>query len=142
MSVSLDPSWDDTLIRDPALIEKCRGVDLFLPNLDEAAAIAGTEDPHGALGYLADYFPVVALKKGADGTMLAKGVERYSLPAPPVGVVDTTGAGDAFKAGFIDAWLSGKDDRSCLEAAIAAGSLSVQAAGDATALLLRSEQGI
>ncbi len=139
LSVSLDPSWDETLIRDPALIENCRGIDLFLPNVEEASAIAGTDDPVQALDHIARHFPLVVLKQGPDGATLARGAERCSLLAPRVDVVDTTGAGDAFNAGFINAWLSRKGDRACLESAIAAGSLSVQAAGGATALLRHSE---
>jgi len=135
LTVSLDPSWDETLIRDPGLIGSCRGIDVFLPNLEEAFAIANTHDPERALDLLSDHFPLVVLKKGPDGAILADGEKRYSLTAPRVEVVDTTGAGDAFNAGFIHSWLAAKDLRTCLEAAIAAGSLSVQAAGGATALM-------
>jgi sugar/nucleoside kinase (ribokinase family) len=135
LSVSLDPSWDEMLIRDPAFIDMCQGIDLFLPNLEEAAAITGTDNAERSLDYLSDRFPLVVLKKGAYGATLAEKAQRYSLAAPRVEVVDTTGAGDAFNAGFIHAWLSGGDRQSCLKAAIAAGSLSVQAAGGATALM-------
>jgi sugar/nucleoside kinase (ribokinase family) len=134
LSVSLDPSWDDKLIRDPALIANCQGVDLFLPNLEEACAIARTDDPDRALDVLSRQFDQLVLKKGAAGAVLARSGECHELPAPRVEVVDTTGAGDAFNAGFIHAWLNGRDPRSCLRAAIEAGSLSVQAAGGATAL--------
>ena len=54
--------------------------------------------------------------------------------AEEVPVVDTTGAGDAFNAGFIDAWLSGADEEACLEAGIRYGSLAVQAAGGTSIL--------
>lgn len=134
LTVSLDPSWDDTLIRDPRFLATCRGVDVFLPNVEEASALTGASDEDMALDLLAAHFPVVVLKKGAEGATLAVGGERLSLPAPPVRVVDTTGAGDAFNAGFLHHWLDGADNRACLFAAIAAGSLSVQAAGGATAL--------
>lgn len=53
----------------------------------------------------------------------------FRRAAPRVEVVDTTGAGDAFNAGFLDAWLDGADGERCLYAAIEAGSRSVQAAG-------------
>jgi sugar/nucleoside kinase (ribokinase family) len=66
--------------------------------------------------------------------MVAKADQRLALAAPQVTVVDTTGAGDAFNAGFLHHWLKGGDCRSCLEAAIEAGSLSVQAAGGVAAL--------
>ncbi|WP_112663173.1 carbohydrate kinase family protein [Microvirga flavescens] len=134
LTVSLDPSWDETLIHDPAFLERCRGVDVFLPNVEEAAALTGTANESDALDLLASRFPLVVLKKGAEGASLAAAGERLSLSAPPVRVVDTTGAGDAFNAGFLHRWLDGADHRSALTAAIAAGSLSVQAAGGATVL--------
>ncbi len=134
LTISLDPSWDETLIHDPAFLENCRGIDLFLPNAEEAAVIARTADVHQALDLLAACFPLVVLKKGSEGAMLARADQRFSLAAPKVKVVDTTGAGDAFNAGFLHGWLNGEDDCSSLTAAIEAGSLSVQAAGGATAL--------
>ena len=63
------------------------------------------------------------------GAMLAMGEVVIALPSPQVRVVDTTGAGDAFNAGFINAWLDGAEPEACLAAAIGAGSRSVQASG-------------
>jgi sugar/nucleoside kinase (ribokinase family) len=52
-----------------------------------------------------------------------------ALPAPVVHVLDSTGAGDAFAAGFVAAWLSGADPRAALERGIAAGAKAVQTLG-------------
>lgn len=129
LTVSLDPSWDDELIADPQFFEHAAGADLFLPNLEEARALTGCEDSHAALEQLRQHFPVVALKRGGDGALLAMDGAVLELATPVVEVVDTTGAGDAFNAGFIDAWLDGRSPADCLAAAIARGSRSVQAAG-------------
>ncbi|MBK1793171.1 sugar kinase [Devosia sp. WQ 349] len=129
LTVSLDPSWDDTLIKDPLFFERAKDVDLFLPNLEEAQALTGDTDPAAALAKLASHFPVVALKLGGDGAMLACEGEVIARSSAKVEVVDTTGAGDAFNAGFIDAWLNGQPKEACLEAAILAGTRSVQASG-------------
>lgn len=132
LTVSLDPSWDEALISDRAFLHMCRGIDVFFPNEEEARALAQTDDIEKALSYLEHHFPLVVLKQGAQGAVLANEGERVSLPAPHVRVIDTTGAGDAFNAGFLHTWLDGSDFRACLEAAIKAGSLSVQAAGGVT----------
>lgn len=129
LTVSLDPSWDDELIRDPLFFERTIGTDIFMPNLEEARALTGQQDPRDALAILARHFPIVALKCGGDGAMLAMKETVISLPSPQVRVIDTTGAGDAFNAGFLDAWLDGAEPDACLAAAIGAGSRSVQASG-------------
>lgn len=129
LTVSLDPSWDDELIRDPLFFERTAGTDVFLPNQEEAYALTGTEDPQQALAVLGRHFPVVALKCGGDGALLAMDGAIIGLPSPKVEVVDTTGAGDAFNAGFLDAWLDDTGPAECLAAAISAGSRSVQASG-------------
>ncbi|MFD1254153.1 putative sugar kinase YdjH [Devosia equisanguinis] len=129
LTVSLDPSWDDELIRDPLFFERTAGIDVFMPNEEEAHALTGAKDPREALAILARHFPVVTLKCGGDGAMLAMGDTVYTLPSPKVRVIDTTGAGDAFNAGFLDAWLDGAEPEACLAAAIGAGSRSVQASG-------------
>ena len=134
LTVSLDPSWDETLIHHPAFLDRCRGIDLFLPNVEEATAITRTEDRDEALDILSRHFPMVVLKQGAEGAVLAEGQDRIRLGAPKVPVVDTTGAGDAFNAGFLHSWLKGEGNQASLAAAIEAGSLSVQAAGGTAAL--------
>jgi sugar/nucleoside kinase (ribokinase family) len=93
------------------------------------------DDEDRVLDHLSGHFPLVVLKKGAEGATLSRtGQPRISLSAPRVPVVDTTGAGDAFNAGFLHQWLEGRGDNSALAAAIQAGSLSVQAIGGATVL--------
>lgn len=129
LSVSLDPSWDDTLIRDPAFFERSAGADIFLPNMEEAEALTGHAEPEAALAELQKHFPIVALKCGGDGALLAAGGATLRLPSPRVTVVDTTGAGDAFNAGFLHAWLNSSEPELCLSAAIDAGTRSVQASG-------------
>ena len=133
LTVSLDPSWDDSLIGDPGLIAACQGVDVFLPNLEEARIITGENEPAAMCDRLAGHFPVVAIKAGAEGAYLAASDLRLHAPAEVVSVIDTTGAGDAFNAGFVDAWLDGEALQRCLAAAIGAGSRAVQVAGGAGA---------
>jgi len=102
---------------------------VFLPNLDEARALTRKDDPAEALAALSGHFPVVALKCGPGGAWLAMDGKVFRRAAPRVEVVDTTGAGDAFNAGFLHAWLDKADGEHCLAAAIEAGTRSVQAAG-------------
>lgn len=134
LTVSLDPSWDDSLIRDPALLAHCAGVQVFLPNLEEALAITGQSNATAALELLAPHFPLVAIKLGREGAIVAAGGQRFAQAAPIVAVKDTTGAGDAFNAGFLHAWLNARPVAACLAAGITSGSLSVQAIGGATLL--------
>lgn len=129
LSVSLDPSWDDRLIGDPGLMERCAEVDIFLPNAEEARAITGAKDAEEALTILAGRFPAVAVKLGKDGAVAEAGGQHVRRAAPPTTAIDTTGAGDAFDAGFIDGWLDGRGLADCLEAGVRRGSLSVQTVG-------------
>ena len=132
LSVSLDPSWDDELIHDPDLVVRCTGVDILMPNAAEARAITGSDDLDQAGGRLSRYFPVVIIKDGAAGARLFRGGARLSLSAPQGGpVLDTTGAGDAFNAGFVTAWLAGQRDRDALAVGIACGTISVGGIGGA-----------
>lgn len=131
LAVSLDPSWDDTLIKSSGLIAACAGVDIFLPNAEEALAITGRSDLEDALGDLVQHFPVVAIKCGSRGALLGAGDLSLSRAAPKVEAIDTTGAGDAFNAGFLDAYIAARPLPECLEAGIAVGSRSVQSIGGA-----------
>jgi sugar/nucleoside kinase (ribokinase family) len=136
LTVSLDPSWDAELIRDPAFFERAAGVSVFLPNLEEARELSRTDDPEAALDFLAGHFPIVAIKCGGDGALLSMHGQKYRRSTPVVDIVDTTGAGDAFNAGFLHAWLDGADGAQCLASAIASGTSSVQAVGGTGSLQL------
>jgi sugar/nucleoside kinase (ribokinase family) len=132
LTVSLDPSWDDELIRqDSGFFDICAGVDVFLPNVEEGKALTGESSPEAILRSLQDRFPLVVLKRGEHGAMAARGSTHVSAEAIPVNVVDTTGAGDAFNAGFLHSWLRTSDLERSLTAGIEAGALSVQSAGGA-----------
>jgi len=132
LTVSLDPSWDDDWIRRPDLIERAAGADIFLPNAAEARAIADCEGLDQAGSRLARHFPMVVVKDGANGARLFQSDTILALPAPEGSLVlDTTGAGDAFNAGFLAAWLAGRTPEQALSEGIACGTLSVRSVGGA-----------
>lgn len=83
------------------------GFTVCFPNLDEAAVLTGERDPLAMAAALAKTYPVVALKLGGGGCVLAVADgPPVELPASPAEVMDTTGAGDAFCAGFLSQWPS------------------------------------
>ncbi|NLH86785.1 MAG: sugar kinase [Firmicutes bacterium] len=87
----------------------CSGATVILPNLDEGRAMTGLSRPLDIAKSLAEDFPVVALKLGAAGCigLSQNEPEPIRLPPVPAEVVDTTGAGDAFGAGFVMACSRG-----------------------------------
>jgi sugar/nucleoside kinase (ribokinase family) len=99
-------------------------VDVFLPNEGEACAIAGCEDAAEAARILQQISGGwVVVKLGADGCLaVGPGGVELSAEAPPVTLVDSTGAGDAFNAGLIAALSRGEDWPVALRAAAALAS--------------------
>jgi sugar/nucleoside kinase (ribokinase family) len=90
--------------------------------LQEAALLAdvafGTEEEFACLERLPET-SVAVIKGGADGVSAVLGSTRLHIPAPDVQVVSTTGAGDAFAAGFLTAWLQ---DPTAIEHALTLGT--------------------
>lgn len=86
------------------------GARFCFANAIEAAVLTGSADAAKQLARLLQRYPVVAIKRGADGALAAEaeGGTRVSVPAESTEVVDTTGAGDAFLAGFLAAYLRGE----------------------------------
>lgn len=111
-SSSLDVGFNPEWLADPANHATCRAVDWFLPNQKEAA-LAGCGDGADACRDWARALTLrhAVIKLGGDGAMLVDADGARQLAAPVVEVLDTTGAGDAFDAGFIDALL----DRQALD---------------------------
>ncbi|MFC4051770.1 carbohydrate kinase family protein [Actinomadura syzygii] len=85
-------------------------VDHFLPNEEQAAAMTGEDDPEKAARALLARGPsTVVVTLGGDGSIVATAAGVHRLPALPVEVVDTTGCGDAYCAGFITGLAHGRD---------------------------------
>jgi sugar/nucleoside kinase (ribokinase family) len=82
------------------------GATVLLPNADEAGLLTGCTDAADAARALARRHAVVAVSLGAEGALWAAGEVLVHRPALAADVVDTTGAGDAFAAGLLAAWLA------------------------------------
>ncbi|WP_324808279.1 adenosine kinase [Sphingomonas sp. LY29] len=101
------------------------GIDLLFANMDEALQLTGRTDPETALTELATKVDTLVVTRGAEGATAIANGERISIPAAPVAqVVDTTGAGDLFAAGFLAARARKAGLERCLwTGAIAAGEV-------------------
>lgn len=107
-----------------------RGAAVCLPNLDEAAVLSGTADAVAAAAFLTDHYGAVVITLGADGALCATaGSPPVRIAAKPARVRDTTGAGDAFRAGFLSAWLNGGQLEEAAEAGTRAAALAVAIPG-------------
>lgn len=120
LSTSVDPQVAPAL--GPAFVDDVRGVDLLLPNAAELAALGGVDGLLETVGAVA----------ATDGPAPARWTDRHgtwTAAQPPTEVVDPTGAGDAFDAGVLVAWLSGAGPAAALTAGCAAGTAAVRQLG-------------
>ena len=114
--------------------------DVFLPNNDEAALLTGEQDPvrqAAALQRLGVETVVITL--GGDGTLFARGGRVRRASHFPSEVVDQTGAGDAFCAGFITGMVRGLDLEECVRYGSALGSSCVRSMGASEGVLTGPE---
>ncbi|KQV41474.1 MULTISPECIES: PfkB family carbohydrate kinase [unclassified Rhizobium] len=84
-----------------------------------AFASAGSDD--GAADaqlecLLGDGVPLAVVTRGSKGSLVSDGTDRFEAGIKPVEVVDTTGAGDSFIAGFLAARIAGRSLPECLTA--------------------------
>jgi ribokinase len=87
---------------------------VMMPNAKELEQITGEADPQkGAAFLLAKGVKVVAVKLGERGCFVTDGEEQHAIEAFRTGAVDTTGAGDAFCAGFLYGLLNSKSLLEC-----------------------------
>lgn len=104
--------------------------DWLFANESEAEVLSGEADHEQQMRHLGEQFTQVVIKRGRFGASLGgKGGIRLNRPAPTVDVADTTGAGDAFAAGFIAALMRKESEDVCLESGILSGARAVQVLG-------------
>ncbi|MBS1801197.1 MAG: carbohydrate kinase family protein [Acidobacteria bacterium] len=137
-TTSLDVGHDVGWLRNEASIDVLRAIDYTMPNEKEAAMLSG--DPEQYLSRCRDLgLKMAVVKLGRKGAaMLCNNIE-YKASSPSVRVIDTTGAGDAFDAGFIDALLDNAPPQQILERACICGAMSTRAAGALSALPNKKE---
>ena len=91
-------------------IENLAPMDIAIMNEDEARYIADCHSLHDALQYITSIVPIAVVKTGSSGAIAQiRGEEPVTSHVDAINAVDTTGAGDAFAAGFIPVWLHSKD---------------------------------
>jgi sugar/nucleoside kinase (ribokinase family) len=130
MTTSLDPASAAPLARDPTALDAALSlVDLLLANEAEAAVLTRLSDPTQGLAALAARVATVVIKRGPLGAIAQRGLETASVEAVPAAVIDTTGAGDAFAAGFLVPWTSGLPLARALALAAASASRAISRVG-------------
>lgn len=105
-------------------------VNYFLPSIREALSLSKAKRAEDA----ANFFHIhgartVIIKMGAEGCLISENGNQLKVPAYPAKVVDTTGAGDAFVAGFLAACCNGLSLRGCAALGNAAGAECVSKLG-------------
>lgn len=128
-TTSIDPNWDPGGMWDAGLIDLLAKTDVFLPNAIEATRVARTSDLEAAVRSLAARAGLVVVKDGERGAIAGGAGAFVRSPGISATVVDTTGAGDAFDAGFLASWLGGDPLERSLAIANACGALSTRALG-------------
>ena len=132
--VFTDCQYTTTTLDEPGLIDLLRVTDVFAPNQSEACQLTGEEDPEKAITCLAQYCPLVVLKCGARGAYAQAGTQVWQAPALKLEVVDTTGAGDSFNAGFLTGIINGEPIETCLRYGNICGGYSTTRRGGTSAV--------
>ncbi len=137
---SIDPGFHPDWYRLPENRQTLGECDYFFPNQNEGELITGRTHPQEIMSSLHKLgIRGAVLKLGRRGAAAARdGKLLFALP-PPMHTVDTTGAGDAFDAGFIDSILDDPATERALRRGCACGALSTRSAGGIAALPAKEE---
>lgn len=114
--------------------------DIVLPSLEDARILTGLEEPEAIVTSILKRGPqIVVLKLGSEGCMIGTKEKIFVEPSVKVTAVDSSGAGDAFDAGFITGYLAGWDLRQAARFANVVGALTCLTKGCAGATPTRTQ---
>jgi sugar/nucleoside kinase (ribokinase family) len=130
--VSMDCQYTQATLETPGVEAALRAVDLFCPNASEVLQLCQEERLDAALDRLSGLVRCLVVKLGCEGALARWHGEEIRVPALPVQVVDTTGAGDCFNAGLLYGLLQGAPLETCLRYATICGGLSTLGIGSTT----------
>ena len=132
MTISVDGASAAPLSRVGAepFLQLTNGATLIFVNPEQGKVLTGRDDPSQAARVLNAWYPQVVMKLGPEGAMMYAGGRPEPVrvgPAPIERIVDGTGAGDAFVAGFLPPWLDKKPAGEALASGcrLAASALSL-----------------
>ncbi|WP_349898917.1 carbohydrate kinase family protein [Parafrigoribacterium soli] len=132
VAVSVDPGSAGFIADYGAdrFLDVIAGAAILFPNLEEGRVLTGHHEPEEVASALSERFDVVALTLGETGVMVAERDRdcRYTR-ASTVEIVDPTGAGDAFSAGFLASWLGSRDLQRAADAGVALAARAVAITG-------------
>ncbi len=112
------------------ILSWCALMDAVIMNEEEAIYLSGLSDLESALNFFVELTPRAIIKRGSAGAIgLERGGQIISVAAKNSTVVDTTGAGDAFAAGFIHAFTGRLDFSYAMEQASAVAGHCVAIVG-------------
>jgi len=129
LTTSFDPNSDPMSSWGPDVWRVVDETTILFINQEEALHLTRKKNVREALKQLAERAPCVVVKLGPRGAIAAAAGQVVSAPPFKVRPVDTTGAGDSFAAGFVHAFLSGRDLHGCLLEGNACGALSTLKVG-------------
>ena len=120
-----------------AAISEC---DIALPGLEDAQRLTGLDDPLAIVDFYQALGPhTVVLTLGANGALVANGLQRVHVPGVAVSAVDATAAGDTFDGALLACWLDGASIESAARYANVAAALSTTRYGAVQAMPTRAE---
>ena len=140
ISTSWDFGWNEGLVRDPGFPGLVAALDYVFVNELEAPFYARRRSLERAIDHWREHARNTVIKLGRRGSRWVSPSIDVSAPAPAVAVVDTTGAGDAFDGGFLDALLRGAGPAACLRAGNRVGAASTRAPGGIAGLPARRKR--
>jgi sugar/nucleoside kinase (ribokinase family) len=112
------------------ILSWCTLMDTVIMNEEEAIYLSGSSDIEAALDFFLEHAPRAIIKRGSQGAIgRERRGELVTVIARATQVVDTTGAGDSFAAGFIDAFRSGSNFAPAIERASAVAAHCVAIVG-------------
>jgi sugar/nucleoside kinase (ribokinase family) len=112
------------------ILSWCGLMNTLIMNEEEAIYLSGSSDLEAALEFFLEYAQRAIIKRGSQGAIgLERRGEIISVGTHATEVIDTTGAGDSFAAGFIDAITSGSNFSQAIERASAVAAHCVAIVG-------------
>jgi sugar/nucleoside kinase (ribokinase family) len=132
LMTSFDPNSDPRDKWDRKITAVLKYTDVLLVNELEAMKLTRSKTLNGALKTLGAKVHCAVIKRGDRGATAIQNGEVFTHPGFRISVVDTTGAGDSFDAGFMSAYLRKAPIAECLRIGNACGALSAMSVGGTT----------